>query len=582
MTQNQPVDVAPPSALPLPTEGEVRAELDRVMSSPEFEVPDRARKFLAYIVEEALAGRGDRIKGYSIALEVFGRDASFEAQSDPVVRIEAARIRRALERYYLVAGQSNPIIITMPKGGYVPAFCRGNPDKARPANVAHSHDNISGNEGRKTQPWQIVTLVATGLILAAIVLATFLSVSDSALSTPGSVDMTRTAPNMPKLIVWPFQDLTGTEGSRIIARGLTDRTIEQISKFREIVVIAGHAGEGSGGPSPGGQLSARYVLSASVRVDGDRVRLASRLVNRDDGSVLWAESYDESLQVRTLLELETNLARAVASKLAQPYGIIFRADASTAANTPPDDWEAYQCTLAYYGYRVDLNQQSHASVQNCLKRAVEKFPGYATAWALLSLTYVDPLRFRYRLDSPASSSLDLAVVAAKRAVELDPQNVRALQAEMLAFFFRGEVDTALKIGARALVMNPNDTEMSAEYGLRLALSGQWERGCALIADAVLRNAGPIGYFETSLALCSYMQQDYAAAERWIRAADVHSNPLYHFIVAAILGQLDKVDQAAKERHWIETIHREVAMRIHRPEDQAHFLAGLVKSGLAIP
>jgi len=161
---------------------------------------------------------------------------------------------------------------------------------------------------------------------------------------------------------------------------------------------------------------------------------------------------------------------------------------------------------------------------------------------------------------------------------------------MLAFFFRGEVDTALTIGARALEMNPNDTELSAEYGLRLALSGQWERGCALVTDAVLRNTGPIGYFETSLALCSYMQQDYAAAERWIKAADVHTNPLYHFIIAAILGQLDRIDEAAKERQWIETnaagllenIHHEVATRIHRPEDQAHFLAGLVKSGLAIP
>ncbi|MGH6807468.1 MAG: hypothetical protein ACREEJ_11575, partial [Ensifer adhaerens] len=426
--------------------------------------------------------------------------------------------------------------------------------------------------------------------LAGIVFFEFWQPDQSANSLSGSADVARTAPDVPRLIVLPFEDLTGTGSSRIVARGLTDRVIEQISKFKEIVVIAGHTTGGSGDPLSSGASSARYALSGGVRLDGDKLWLTSRLVNRDDGSVLWAESYNESLQVRSLLDLESNVARAVATTLAQPYGIIFRADASRAANMPPDDWEAYQCTLAYYGYRAELNPQSHASVQGCLKRSVEKFPGYATAWALLSLTYLDQLRFRYRLDAPASSPLDLAIAAARRAVELDPQNVRGLQAEMLAFFFRGEVDTALKIGARALAMNPNDPELSAEYGLRLALSGEWERGCGLVAEAVSRNTGPIGYFETSLALCSYMQEDYAAAEQWVKAADVQANPLYHFIVAAILGQLDKADEAARERHWIETnapgllgnIRREVAMRIHRPEDQAHFMDGLARAGLSVP
>ena len=73
---------------------------------------------------ETLSGRADRIKAYSIAVEVFGRGASFDPQSDPVVRIEAGRVRRALERYYLTAGSSDPIAITIPKGSYVPVFSR--------------------------------------------------------------------------------------------------------------------------------------------------------------------------------------------------------------------------------------------------------------------------------------------------------------------------------------------------------------------------------------------------------------------------------------------------------------------------
>ena len=103
---------------------EIRAQLERILASPDFNVPERARTFLKYVVTETLSGRADRIKAYSIAVEVFGRDASFDPQSDPVVRIEAGRVRRALERYYLTAGSSDPIAITIPKGSYVPAFSR--------------------------------------------------------------------------------------------------------------------------------------------------------------------------------------------------------------------------------------------------------------------------------------------------------------------------------------------------------------------------------------------------------------------------------------------------------------------------
>ena len=89
---------------------EIRAQLERILTSPDFDVPDRAHRFLRYVVTESLSGRADRIKAYTIAVEVFGRVGTFDPQSDPVVRIEAGRVRRGLERYYLTAGSSDPIV----------------------------------------------------------------------------------------------------------------------------------------------------------------------------------------------------------------------------------------------------------------------------------------------------------------------------------------------------------------------------------------------------------------------------------------------------------------------------------------
>ena len=101
---------------------EVRAELGRILASPNFVTSDRNRRFLEHIVKETLAGRADRLKGYSIATTVFRRPDDFDDQFDPVVRMEAGRLRRALERFYLVEGQRTHVRISVPKGGYKPDF----------------------------------------------------------------------------------------------------------------------------------------------------------------------------------------------------------------------------------------------------------------------------------------------------------------------------------------------------------------------------------------------------------------------------------------------------------------------------
>jgi hypothetical protein len=101
--------------------------------------------------------------------------------------------------------------------------------------------------------------------------------------------------------------------------------------------------------------------------------------------------------------------------------------------------------------------------------------------------------------------------------------------------------------------------------MRLALSGAWTSGCPLIAQALAKNPAPQGYYEVVLALCFYIQRDYQEALFWVRKADLQKNPLYHFVVAAIYGQLGDATESADERQWIlanapgflQDIHREL-------------------------
>lgn len=582
----------------VPTEAEVRAQYDRILSSPEFHAPNRARAFVSYILNEALAGRSDRLKAYSIALEVFGRESSFDAQNDPVVRIEAGRMRRALERYYLVAGQDDPVFISIPKGGYVPAFryARSNVSPGQeiePAPATKPDLSIQSDESvpRRRGNW-IWIAAALG---AAVLLPALWSVLAGS-SVKDIERLVRLAPgsdlnsvDMPRIVVEPFEDLSGSPQAAAIARGLTDEVIGQLSKFREIVVIAGGS-RGETEPSLVGQSPARYVLQGRVRLDDDTLRLTTRFLNNADGSVIWANNYDKQFSVREMLEVQTDVAKSVAVAIAQPSGIVFQTDAARIDEQLPEDRDSYACTLAYYAYRGTLEPQKHASARDCLKHATERFPQYSTFWALLSMAYVDEVRFQYRLQTAPGPSLERAEIAAEKAVALDPQNVRALEAQMLVYFFKGDIEAALRTGAEALALNSNDTELAGEYGFRLALSGKWESGCELLSGAISRINGPIGYYELGLATCAYMRGDYKAAEVWARMADLRYNPIHHLVLLSALGAQGKIAAARTEREWFErnapgillNVRQEVSTRIQRPEDREHFLDGVRAAGIAVP
>lgn len=105
-----------------PAPDEIQRQLDKVCASDTFVKSRRLIKFLSYISERALAGDIDQLKEYTVGLEVFERDASYDPRIDTIVRTEARRLRSKLEQYYERGGRSDPILIEVPKGSYVPTF----------------------------------------------------------------------------------------------------------------------------------------------------------------------------------------------------------------------------------------------------------------------------------------------------------------------------------------------------------------------------------------------------------------------------------------------------------------------------
>jgi hypothetical protein len=119
-----------------PRVDDIRQELHRVVNSGPFRDAYRLTSFLSFIVEMTLAGNGNKLKAYTIAVEALGRGVDFDPQTDPIVRVEAVRMRQALARYYGGIGRDDPLVIEVPRGSYVPAFRRRNAcekPKPRPA-----------------------------------------------------------------------------------------------------------------------------------------------------------------------------------------------------------------------------------------------------------------------------------------------------------------------------------------------------------------------------------------------------------------------------------------------------------------
>jgi hypothetical protein len=197
----------------------VRKALERILANPGFDASARNRRFLEYIVEETLAGRADRLKGLTIAIDVFGRDASIDPQHDPVVRIEAAKLRRSLERYYLTSGQEDPIRIDIPKGAYVPAFEeREHPTLDSPASVGAPVAAVarpSASSGaRRRWYWLTTALLAMPVLGGLGWLGTDLLASRL---WSGSEDAATTLPRGPKIAVLPFLNLSGDPGQAYFA-----------------------------------------------------------------------------------------------------------------------------------------------------------------------------------------------------------------------------------------------------------------------------------------------------------------------------------------------------------------------------
>jgi hypothetical protein len=148
-----------------PCDETIRSALGRILGSKGFQRSERLRAFLAYVVEKEVVGEGPQLKGYSIAVDVFGRSQAFDADSDPLVRVHAGKLRKLLKVFYETEGADEEWQIAIPKGTYVPEYRRrrATPAAAPPqpgtASAPPRPSRRSWHPPPFSSPWAVLTVL---------------------------------------------------------------------------------------------------------------------------------------------------------------------------------------------------------------------------------------------------------------------------------------------------------------------------------------------------------------------------------------------------------------------------------------
>lgn len=510
----------------------VRAELRRILESPRFDASERNRKFLTHVVEEALAGRTQRIKAYTIATSVFGRDERFDPQLDSIVRIEAGRLRRSLERYYLTDGRDSRLRIDIPRGGYVPVFGGQGPVRGLP-------------EGS------------------------------------------------PSVLVAAFEEEGDQSAFPSFTRGFTRSLIIALTRFTGLRIFAAETAMRR--PSdvdvrpPRRDLPVDYVVTGQTSLGPDHFQVDVILAEAGTGRAVWAEAFERELRPSEIIALRNEVANRVARAVAQPYGAIQSDRAGDADGAPPENLGSYAAVLRFYAYWRTFDRAMIEAVRVALERAVASEPEYAEASACLSLVYANAFRFRHRIEAPGLDLRQRALFLASRAVELAPSSSWARYALGLALWFSGNLQAALDALETGRTLNPNDTTIRADLGQRYAMLARWDKAVPLLEDSYAANPAQPGSYRIGLFLFHYAHHRYPEALEEARRVDAPGVLYGHVAVAAAAAELGRRQEAAEALDAIRAIDADYGERVVAdlesrgvaPELIRPVVAGLAKAGLNV-
>ncbi|MBQ4825465.1 tetratricopeptide repeat protein [Leisingera sp. HS039] len=391
----------------------------------------------------------------------------------------------------------------------------------------------------------------------------------------------RPPPGIPSVAVLPFASLSGDQSDNWFADGLTEDIILNLSKFKNLFVIARNSAfffkTRSMPPQEAArELGVRYVARGSVRRAGARVRIAIELIDADSGRTIWGERYDRNID--DIFAIQDEVTDAIVAATAV---LIEAQERKRMAQAAPADLAAYGFVLRGQQFIFRYTRQDNREAQTLYERALARDQDYARASAALSRTL--NIDWRYSWAKDAEHALDTALSYAQKAVELDPTDARGFGELGFVHLYRKEHDAAIGAYRRALALNPNDADLLSDYADALAHSGDNETAIESLQQAMRLNPYFPDQYLWHLGGAYYNLKHYEAV---IETLTKMNNPTEgQRMLAASYAQMGKMelarDMAARHReaHPNFSLERWTKVQPDRlEEDTQHFVEGLKKAG----
>ena len=518
----------------------IEQELERVLQSPSFAAAPKMQALLRYIVEATLDGQAERLKGYTIGVDVFERPASFDPGTDSIVRVQVGRLRALLKEYYAAPGCEAALRIEIPKGNYGAQFhARGaadNVDVAAPAEIAAW--------ARAARTWITRRPWALGGALAAVFAVIWLG-----LSLGHMRDTAHVTPTGPiTLAILPLADMSTSADARALADALTENLTTAMARTHAFTVASRSAAAQYDGAADlrvvGQDLNVRYVLEGSVQREREALRVNVQLIDSRSGAHLWAERYTRSGE--DVLALQDDVVAIIASELRIQLLSAARPELEARAARGGDPWALYLAAAWSPGasYSTLVWEEERAALA---RRALEIDPDFGQAHAVLAdklayLANVDP-----GWDTPANRRE--ARRHARRALDLAPDDADAMFNVAVHYWHAGDIEESENATRRTLELNPHHplAELLVDVVRYTCAPAPQAAIDALIArDAALSPDNPARWLTLTWLNILYLNNGdlERAAEAGRRAHQVFVTPTTLYRYAATLVALGRTDEAS--------------------------------------
>ncbi|RUX00144.1 MULTISPECIES: hypothetical protein [unclassified Mesorhizobium] len=520
----------------------VRETLERLLASETFGRSERARKLLRYLVEREQAGEADRLKGFSIAMDVFGKDGDFDPSTDAVVRVQAGRLRELLQQYFANEGVAEPFRIAIPRGSYVPAYELNAirlPEPAKPAEQIEAVAAPSEPPGdaiaaaallapaAAPEPsvarhlrffWMAIAVVIAmlGVLILRQGSGALLAGGDPAATLEtatltGSIAPSAASEALP--LVYIAVKASGTDASRVAATlraGLSGfDTIDFIG--RDIVNKADPVASATSfifdilpGPDTG-DITIELQSVATGRV------LLSRNLTAADSAPTTVESRIAGILTSALPASGTI------------YGYLEQSGIQTALT---------QCLTLNDKYYLDQNARTHEAAYRCLETLAENGAKSPLVYSEIASLHLEAVNDHYAY--PPDATIEKAMTFAHRAVQMGPTSPYAHRSYGYINSRLGNADEALRWMRKAYDLNPYDLAMAAAYGYGLIFAGRYAEGTPILAQAVDASSGHPTWWDFGLFAGELMLGDTnkaAIASSSLRTTATKS----HYLAARLIG-----------------------------------------------